>query len=54
MTREDTKNTLVQTKLGLVEKYTRLAKVCKSRPKKQVLLNRVKKYRLQADDAARR
>ena len=53
MTKQESVNKLVQTKLALAEKYTRLAKVCKSRPQQKVLLNRVDKYQRQAADLAR-
>jgi hypothetical protein len=53
MGKEEIKNNLVQTKLGLAEKYFRLAKVSKSKPKQRQLLNRVDKYRRQAADASR-
>jgi len=50
MTQEDRRNKLVQTKLALAEKYTRLAKVCKSKPRRASYLHRVAKYRQQAKD----
>lgn len=53
MTQETQKQKLIQAKLGLAEKYRRLALVCKSRPKQKRLLNRVQKYRRQADDISR-
>jgi hypothetical protein len=53
MGKEEIKQNLVQTKLALAEKYSRLAKASKSKPKQRVLLNRVDKYRRQAADASR-
>jgi len=53
MGKEEIKNNLVKTKLGLAEKYARLAKISKSKPKQRQLLNRVDKYRRQAAAAAR-
>jgi hypothetical protein len=53
MGKEEVKNNLVATKLGLVEKYTRRLKVCKSRPEQKMLRNRIDKYRHQAADASR-
>lgn len=53
MGKEEIKNNLVKMKLGLAEKYTRLAQISKSKPKQKQLLNRVDKYRRQAADASR-
>jgi hypothetical protein len=54
MTKQNVTDNLVKTKQALSEKYFRLAKICKSRPKRATFLHHAKIYQLQAEQIARR
>ncbi len=54
MTKQNVTDNLVKIKQALSEKYFRLAKICKSRPKRAKLLHHAESYRLQAAQIARR
>jgi len=45
---------LVKTKLALVEKYQRLAKASRSRPKQKRLIRQAERLRRQAEDLGHR
>jgi hypothetical protein len=44
---------LAKTKLALAQKYERLAKVCKSKPKQKTLIFQAHRFRRQAQKFAR-
>lgn len=54
MTQQTTQERLAKTKQALYEKYVRLAKVCKSRPKRAKLLHHAESYRTQAEQLSRK
>jgi len=54
MTKETETAKLIQTKKALAEKYERLAKASKSRPKQKTLLRHAEHYRRQVADLAQR
>jgi hypothetical protein len=54
MTKQHDTDQLVKVKQALSEKYFRLAKICKSRPKRATFLHHAESYRLQAEQVARR
>ena len=54
MTKETQQDKLIQTKKALAEKYERLAKASRSRPKQKTLMRHAEHYRRQAADLAQR
>lgn len=54
MSKATEKENLVKVKLTLAEKYDRLSKVAKSKPKKATWARQAEKHRRQAADAARK
>ncbi len=53
MTTTQKNETLAKAKIGQAERYERLAKVCKSRPKRERYLRHAQSYRRQAEQLSR-